>query len=85
MARKQGNPTRPDALVVASKAERQKTVAMSPGSVLAAADSPTMSRSRFCTHCQSQKEATGGMWIIFAGGIKRRWLCQGCAAKHQPQ
>ena len=85
MARKQGNPTRPDAVVVASKAGRQKTVLMSSGSVLAAADMSVSSGSRWCTHCLSRRETTGGMWMIFAGGIKRRWLCQDCAAKHQPQ
>ena len=37
MAREHGNPTRSDAVAAASKAARQKTVAMSPGSVLAAA------------------------------------------------
>ena len=40
---------------------------------------------RFCSHCQLERQAEGGLWRSKPGGGSRRWKCGHClqAAKER--
>jgi hypothetical protein len=34
---------------------------------------------RFCTNCRLTRDAEGGLWTVYQGGLRRRWKCKECA------
>ena len=36
---------------------------------------------RFCSHCQQQRPAETGKWLVSANGLNRRWKCGACVER----